>query len=85
MNMKPKTWVIAILFVLGLLPRLSAAQDAGAISVEIIQTDSGWQLFRGGEPYYINGVGCDGPIGELAATGANSFRTWHFNKDTRKY
>ncbi len=85
MNMKSKTWVIAILFVLGLLPRLSAAQDAGAISVEIIQTDSGWQLFRGGEPYYINGVGCDGPIGELAATGANSFRTWHFNEDTRKY
>ncbi|MCP4773697.1 MAG: hypothetical protein GY880_05620, partial [Planctomycetaceae bacterium] len=83
MNLKLKTLTAAVCFFLGLCPQLLVGQDSGAIQVELKQTDSGWQLFRGGEPYYINGVGCDGPIGELAATGANSFRTWHFNEDTR--
>ena len=85
MNMNLTTLTAAVFFLLGLFPQLMVGQDAGAIQVELKQTDSGWQLFRGGKPYYINGVGCDGPMGDLATTGANSLRTWHVNEDTRNY
>ena len=85
MNMHLTTLTAVTFFLLGVFPQWMIGQDTGAIQVKLEQTDSGWQLFRGGEPYYINGVGCDGPMGDLAATGANSLRTWHFNEDTRKY
>jgi hypothetical protein len=49
---------------------------ADAIPVELQKTDSGWQLLRGGEPYFIHGAGGDGPLDVLAAAGANSVRTW---------
>ena len=46
------------------------------VPVELRQTDEGWQLLRGGEPYLIRGAGGDAPLEELAALGANSVRTW---------
>ncbi len=49
---------------------------ANAIPVELRQTERGWQLFRGGEPYFIRGAGGDGSLERLAAAGANSVRTW---------
>ena len=49
---------------------------AEAIPVELKQTEAGWQLFRGGEPYFIKGAGGDGSLEALAAAGANSLRTW---------
>ena len=49
---------------------------ASAIPVELRQTERGWQLFRGGEPYFIRGAGGDGSLEQLAAAGANSVRTW---------
>ncbi len=49
---------------------------AEPIPVELQKTDAGWQLLRGGEPYFIHGAGGDGPLDELAAAGANSIRTW---------
>jgi len=49
---------------------------AEAIPVELRQTGSGWQLLRGGEPYFIRGAGGDAPLQALAAAGANSIRTW---------
>ena len=52
----------------------SAASDA--IPVELRQTEHGWQLLRGGEPYFIRGAGGAGSLEKLAATGANSVRTW---------
>jgi hypothetical protein len=55
---------------------LPAAVSAQAIPVELRQTDRGWQLFRGGEPYFIRGAGGDGSLEQLAAAGANSVRTW---------
>ena len=55
---------------------MPAAASADAIPVELRQSESGWQLYRGGEPYFIKGAGGDGPLEELAATGANSIRTW---------
>ncbi|MFW2404763.1 MAG: glycoside hydrolase family 2 TIM barrel-domain containing protein [Gammaproteobacteria bacterium] len=40
------------------------------------RTDTGWQLLRDGEPYFIRGAGGSGSLEELAAAGANSVRTW---------
>jgi hypothetical protein len=58
---------------LALWPSAGAAK---AITVELRQTERGWQLFRGGEPYFIRGAGGDGSLEKLAAAGANSVRTW---------
>ena len=49
---------------------------ADAIPVELRRTDTGWQLLRGGEPYFIRGAGGSGSLEQLAAAGANSVRTW---------
>ena len=32
---------------------------AEPVPVELRETDSGWQLYRGGEPYFIRGAGGD--------------------------
>ena len=53
-----------------------AAASAEAIPVELRQTEQGWQLLRGGEPYFIRGAGGDASLKQLAAAGANSVRTW---------
>lgn len=69
-------WIInKALSMTGLLFLWSATM-ADVIPVELQKTDSGWQLLRGGEPYFIHGAGGDGPLDKLAAAGANSVRTW---------
>ncbi len=55
-------------------------QDEGPIKVEIVQQDGKWQLLRGGEPYFINGVGGQVYLDEAVAYGANSVRTWSPDK-----
>ena len=62
-----------IIFGLLLMPGVAAAE---AVPVELNKTDTGWQLLRGGEPYFIRGAGGDGSLEQLAAAGANSVRTW---------
>jgi len=66
-----------VLFLLGacaaLLPPRASAE---AIPVELRRTAQGWQLLRGGEPYFIRGAGGKGSLKQLAAAGANSVRTW---------
>ncbi|WP_367390778.1 glycoside hydrolase family 2 TIM barrel-domain containing protein [Lewinella sp. LCG006] len=52
------------------------AQQTGAIKVELVQQDGKWQLLRGGEPYYVNGVGGKDYLDQAVAYGANSLRTW---------
>jgi len=49
---------------------------AQAVPVELRQTDEGWRLYRGGEPYFIHGAGGNHSLEALAAAGANSVRTW---------
>ena len=49
---------------------------AKAIPVELKKTDIGWQLMRAGQPYFIKGAGGSGDLKRLAASGANSLRTW---------
>lgn len=56
-----------------LLPSVVSAE---AVPVELRHTDQGWQLFRGGQPYFIRGAGGDASLQQLAAAGANSIRTW---------
>ena len=55
--------------------------------VEIVKTDSGYQLLRNGEPYVIRGAGMGiDDIERFAAHGGNSIRTWttvNDNQDTR--
>ncbi len=50
---------------------------ASAIPVGLQKTEHGWQLLRGGEPYYIRGAGGSASLEALAAAGANSLRTWN--------
>jgi len=49
---------------------------AGPVPVALQRTDDGWQLVRGGEPYFIRGAGGEASLEALAAAGANSVRTW---------
>ena len=66
----------ALLVSVGCLSLWPSAALAKAIPVELRQTEQGWQLYRGGEPYFIRGAGGDGSLEQLAAAGANSVRTW---------
>ena len=63
----------------------SATSSEKPIPVTLKQDkDGGWQLFRAGKPFYVQGVGADGGIEGLAAIGANSTRTWGVDDDTIK-
>jgi Glycosyl hydrolases family 2, TIM barrel domain len=50
---------------------------AGAIPVRVARDGTRFILLRDGKPYAVRGAGVEfGSIGELAARGGNSFRTW---------
>ena len=49
------------------------------IKVEIKEENGNWQLYRGGKPYYIKGVGGHVEMDRAKAYGANSIRTWGVN------
>ncbi len=59
------------------------ADAAGPVPVKIAKTASGYQLLRGGKPYFIKGAGGDGSKTDLKAAGANSWRTWGVGPDTQ--
>lgn len=46
------------------------------IKTEIRKTETGYQLYRAGEPYFIKGAGGGAYPGRIAAYGGNSIRTW---------
>jgi hypothetical protein len=49
----------------------------GPIKVEVVRTDAGYVLLRGGEPYVVRGTGMAvDDIARFAAQGGNSIRTW---------
>ncbi len=56
--------------------------NAEAIKVEVVATDSGFQLLRGGEPYYIKGAGGTTKLERLSEYGGNSIRTWGVDANT---
>ncbi|MEM9402689.1 MAG: glycoside hydrolase family 2 TIM barrel-domain containing protein [Pseudomonadota bacterium] len=53
---------------------------AEPIPVELTKTQDGWQLQRGGEPFFIRGAGGTGSLEALRAAGGNSIRTWDAEK-----
>jgi len=55
---------------------LAGGAIAKPIPVEVKQTEEGWQLYRGGEPYVIEGAGGRERLDELVEAGGNSIRTW---------
>lgn len=57
-----------------LLVGMSVAQ--GPVKVETVKTPNGWQLLRGGEPYYIRGAGGTARMDVIVECGGNSVRTW---------
>ena len=64
-------------------PQIEPA-DVGSVLVEIRGQKGNFQLYRGGEPYTVKGVGLAVDhadpwtlIRKLAEHGGNSFRTWH--------
>lgn len=61
------------IYILLLLHTVAFAQ---VVPVEIVKKDNGFQLLRGGEPYYIKGVGGIDYLEQAKEYGANSFRTW---------
>ena len=49
----------------------------GPIKVEVVRTEAGYVLLRGGEPYVVRGTGMAvDDIARFAAQGGNSIRTW---------
>lgn len=52
----------------------------GPIPVKVVQSEKRFSLLRGGQPYFVKGVGGDQDLDELLAIGGNSFRTWGAEK-----
>lgn len=65
--------MIRCLFIFLLIHTVSFAQ---VVPVEIIKKGNSFQLMRGGEPYYIKGVGGNTELDKAKSYGANSLRTW---------
>jgi hypothetical protein len=49
---------------------------SGAVRVEIMKNQAGWQLMRAGKPYFIKGAGGSASRELLVRCGGNSIRTW---------
>ena len=49
----------------------------GPVKVEVVKTEAGYALMRGGEPYTVRGAGMAvDDVARFAAHGGNSIRTW---------
>jgi hypothetical protein len=49
---------------------------AQPVPVELRETPAGFELRRGGEPFFVRGAGGVDHLDRLAASGANAVRTW---------
>jgi len=69
---------IAVIACLVMTACTSAAHAAqGPVKVEVVRTDAGYVLLRGGEPYVVRGAGMAvDDLARFAAQGGNSVRTW---------
>jgi len=70
------TFGLFIAFQFLLVQQTLSQEKEGPIKVEIKEENGNWQLYRGGEPYYIKGVGGHTYMDRAAEYGANSVRTW---------
>ncbi len=53
-----------------------APPDRTAVPVRVVESAGGYQLLRDGRAYAIKGIGGNGSLTLLAASGGNSVRTW---------
>lgn len=71
---------VVVLAVFLLVPSLDcvnpAPARAAATDVQLRSTEQGWSLFRGGQPFFIQGAGGDASREMLKQCGGNSFRLW---------
>ena len=74
----PARIAVAAFLVAGALAGLfpATARADGPVRVEVVKTANGWQLLRGGKPYFIKGVGGTASKQLLVQYGGNSFREW---------
>ena len=71
------TLTFFFLFVAVAFPQASISMvEAGPVKVELVRVDSSYQLFRGGEKYFIKGAGGGAYPSRIAEYGGNSIRTW---------
>ena len=61
------------------LALISAGCSEDPVTVELRESEEGWQLYRHGEPYFIRGAGGGASLQRLADAGANSIRMWNVN------
>jgi len=71
-----KRIVITSLLAASLIAGTMVTPTSGAIKVELRQTPLGYQLIRGGEPFFIRGVGGLNEPAAAAKIGVNAARTW---------
>ncbi len=57
---------------------------AEPVPVTIVKNGDGFQLMRGGQPYFVKGAGGDGSKPMLKQYGGNSFRTWGADGSEKK-
>lgn len=69
-------WGLLSLHLLGADPGERADPPARSVKVEVVKTDDGFQLLRGGKPYFIKGAGAISHYHLVRAYGGNSIRTW---------
>jgi hypothetical protein len=55
---------------------------AAPVAVRLVGGDSGWELIRGGMPFYIRGAGGGDQLAVLGDSGGNSIRTWSIDQGT---
>lgn len=65
-----------LLFICIIIPIRMFAQNDIPVKVEIKKSGDNFQLFRGGQPYYIKGAGGYDHFDILANCGGNSIRIW---------
>ncbi len=68
--------IIALLITISAKGDDTIAKRNQAIKVEIIKTEAGFQMLRGGKPYFVKGGGGTSNFSTLATYGGNSIRTW---------
>jgi len=73
--------VFCLLFALVLLATPAMAQEKPIVT-KVVKSGNGWQLLRGGKPYYIRGAGGSASLELLAKSGGNSLRTWGVDGNT---
>ncbi len=56
--------------------KLPGAEKLQAVKVEVKKTEKGFELLRGGKPYFVKGAGGTAYFHRVAANGGNSVRTW---------